>query len=310
MPPPTSWPVRDRHVAVRVLGVDLAWGEGTPTRRPRETGVVVADADGRVLDAGWTVGVTETAAWIVERAGAHAVAMVDAPLVVSNPSGMRPCEREVARRYGRWKVAANASNLGLGALAGVALRQALAAQGWRYDDGLAGPPSGGRHLHEVYPYTTLVGAPELGYDVARPVYKRRPRHVAAQDFRSQRAVVCDDLVGRLVALAGADPPIDLATHPVTAQLADEPSPLADRPYKHREDLIDAVLCAWTGLLWLRHGLERCQVLGAGDVATILAPARPSQRNAAPSDRSGRHLRAALGAAPAGADVTGVAPSLR
>jgi predicted RNase H-like nuclease len=54
----------------------------------------------------------------------------------------------------------------------------------------------------------------------------------------------------------------------------------DREYKHREDLIDAAICAWTGLLWLRHGLDRCQVLGdVGDPsgATIIAPARSSQR---------------------------------
>ena len=39
--------------------------------------------------------------------------MVDAPLVVRNATGMRPSEREIGRRYGRWKVAANATNLAL-----------------------------------------------------------------------------------------------------------------------------------------------------------------------------------------------------
>ena len=52
------------------------------------------------------------------------------------------------------------------------------------------------------------------------------------------------------------------------------------PYKHREDLIDALLCAWASSLWDRHGLERCQVLGLPDdepAATIIAPARYEQR---------------------------------
>lgn len=57
----------------------------------------------------------------------------------------------------------------------------------------------------------------------------------------------------------------------------------DAAYKHREDLIDALLCAWTAAFWVRHGLARCQVLGLPAVtdgtpaATIIVPARPEQR---------------------------------
>jgi predicted RNase H-like nuclease len=66
-------------------------------------------------------------------------------------------------------------------------------------------------------------------------------------------------------------------------------------YKHREDLIDALLCAWTAALCARHGPARCQVLGlpAGDAAagpaswpaaTIIVPARPEQRRLSGSGR--------------------------
>ena len=261
---------------MRVLGVDLAWGEGRDGKPANETGVVVAHPSGRVLDAGWTRGVEETAAWMARWAPADTIAMIDAPLVVRNPSGMRACEREVGRRYGRWKVAANASNLALSALAGVTLVARLRADGWRCADGRAGPPQRGRWLYEVFPYTTLVGADELGYDAERPPYKRRPRHLAPVAFRELRAATCDELVRRIDTLRSADPPIDIRSHPVTARLCTEPTPLGGRDVKHREDLIDAVLCAWTGLLWLRYGLDRCQVLGEDD-ATILAPARPEQR---------------------------------
>ena len=103
---------------MNVLGVDLAWGEGSVDRAPNETGVVAVDRSGRILDAGWTVGVAATAQWMATWAGDDSIAMVDAPLVVFNPSGQRPCEREVGRRYGRWKVSANSSNLALPALAG------------------------------------------------------------------------------------------------------------------------------------------------------------------------------------------------
>ena len=142
-------------------------------------------------------------------------------------------------------------------------------------------------ISESYPFCTLVGAAELGYDRERPRYKRPPRRLPAAEWRPQRAANCDELIRRLGRLASADPPLRLDSHPVTRQLITEPSPLGDTAYKHREDLIDALLCAWTAALWVRHGLRRCQVLGLPDgaaagtaarpAATIIVPARPGQR---------------------------------
>ena len=272
---------------MRVLGVDLAWGQGRPGVAPNETGVVAADADGTIVAAGWTRGVAETAAWMARWATDDAVAMVDAPLVVTNATGMRECEKEIGRRYGRWKVAANASNLGLpGTLAGVVLTAQLTGSGWRVAGGHDGPPAGGRWLYESFPYLALVGAAELGYDRERPIYKRRPRHLDPAAFRLLRAANTDEVIRRVA--TRCDPPIDLRSHQVTATLLDEPTPATDRAAKHREDLLDAVLSAWSGLLWLHHGLSRCQVLGdpaggddgrRGDAwpATVIAPCRPEQR---------------------------------
>jgi predicted RNase H-like nuclease len=91
------------------------------------------------------------------------------------------------------------------------------------------------------------------------------------------------LIRRLGQLADADPPLLLRSHPVTKDLAEQPSPVSDSAYKHREDLVDALICAWTASLWARHSFDRCQVLGlsanlTGDpVATMIVPARPEQR---------------------------------
>ena len=59
-------------------------------------------------------------------------------------------------------------------------------------------------------------------------------------------------------------------------------------HKHREDLLDAVVCAWTAAIWHQRGAARTQVLGAtsepdaqGRRGTIVAPARPEQRLASP-----------------------------
>jgi predicted RNase H-like nuclease len=268
---------------MRVLGVDLAWGEGP---RPNETGVVAVEPDGRVIDAGWTTGVEDTAAWIARLGADDALVMVDAPLLVLNPTRQRLCEREVGQRYGRWKVSANSTNLGTVRQAGVTLREALETQGWTYSDGVEGPPTSGRTVSECYPYTAIVGAVELGYETQRPTYKRKPAKLSTAEWRPTRAAACDELIERMRTLKDADAALDISSHPATSELITTDSPVTDRDYKHREDLIDTCLSAWAGQLWLRHGFNRCQVLGATDPltlndhrATIIAPARNEQRAA-------------------------------
>ena len=265
------------------LGVDLAWGEGSASRPANETGLVALSEGGEVLSAGWARGLDAVAAWVAEAAGDErdVLVAVDAPLVVTNPNGQRACETQVGQRYGRWRVSANTTNARSPRLAGVALLPRLEALGFACDDGWDGPPQGGRSVFECYPYTTLVGVGELGYDVERPRYKRPPRGMRVAESRPLRAAACEEVLRRLTRLERADPPLHLRSHPVTAALLEAPVPLADAEYKHREDLLDAAVCAWTASLWHRHGTDRCQVLGERTgrrpAATIIAPARAEQR---------------------------------
>lgn len=257
------------------IGVDAAWGDSN------ETGIVALEPSGHVGDAGWATGVATAAAWISDHAEPDTLVFIDAPLVVTNATGQRLCETHVGQRYWRWSVSANSTNTASRRLGGVALLAALENDGFRYDDGIDGPPSSGRVVSECYPYTTIVGYEPLGYDL-RPLYKRKPKTMRTAEFRAVRAAACDELLRRVAALAHADPPLDLRSHETTRKLLEEPSPLDNAAYKHREDLLDAALCAWTSSLWQRHGFERCQVLGAAPgvvrpAATIITPARPEQR---------------------------------
>jgi predicted RNase H-like nuclease len=258
------------------LGVDLAWGESSVVRPANRSGVVALDEHGRILDAGWTTGIDETVAWMDDRAGNTALGFIDAPLVVTNASGPRECEREVGRRFGRHLVSANSTNRDSPRQAGVRLRERLEAGGWRYDDGRKGPPVTGRSISECYPYTTLVGAPEFAFR-PRPPYKRKPRRMTMAEFWPERLRAWDEIVSRLATLSDADPPLDIDSHDRTRALRDTPAIGKARDYKQAEDLLDAVICAWTAALWWRHGTVACAVLGAsaGDAgglnATIVAP---------------------------------------
>ncbi len=263
---------------MRILGVDLAWGEGTANKQPNETGVIAIESNGKILDAGWTTGVDATFNWINKWSGSDALAMIDAPLVVNNDSGQRLCEKQVGQRYYPWKIAANSSNRNLKCLAGVSLRERLERENsWSYDTGHSGPPSDGLHLYEVYPYTTIVGIEELNYGV-RPVYKRKPKKMDVADFKLVRGAACQLLLRQFSELKIGNAKIDFNSHQTTRELLNysDFSTLSAKEYKHREDLIDAIICAWTGLLWMNFGFDRCQVLGDAE-ATIIAPARPSPR---------------------------------
>lgn len=274
------------------LGIDLAWHEGSATKPANESGVVALTADGRIVDAGWRSGLDDVLAWVDGVVAGDALLFVDAPLVVTNSAGsQRLAEKQVGQRYGRWRVSANTTNVASQGLVGVRLRERLETEGWQYSAGLDGPPSAGRTVSECYPYTTIVGVSELGYEQERPRYKRKPRGLKAAEFRPLRAAECDELLRRMGALLSADPPLNLRSHEGTRALAEQRSPENEAEYKHREDLVDAVLCAWTAALWQRHGLGRCQVLGdaagSNQPATIIAPARPDQRRPSPTeDRNG------------------------
>ena len=289
----------------RFLGVDLAWAEGTATKPANESGLACIDETGRVLDAGWARGIDEVVHWVQSVAEPGSVLAVDAPLVVNNPTGMRDCEKETGSRYGRWKVSANASNQALPRLGGVTLRGRLEKLGWTYTDGLDPVAAHTSSFFECYPYTTLVGAAEFGYDAVRPRYKRMGSSLPIVERRAARAVVCDDLIERMWRLGTATPPLDLSTHEAADRLVTEPTPLTDAAYKHREDLIDALLSAWTASLWHRHGVARSQVLGAADPlvvdgrrGTIIAPARPEQRRGEDRERASALAATAGVSAPA------------
>ena len=281
------------------IGVDLAWGEGTATRTANESGLALIDDTGRVLHAGWVRGIAAVADWIAETAGPGSVLAIDAPLVIHNQSGMRLCERQTGMGYGRWKVSANASNTVMGWQGGVALRNRLEEIGFRYSDGITPPNPLDRTFVECYPFTTIVGMEELGYEDERPRYKRLDKALTSTLGRQGRAAACDELIRRMIGLATANPPLDILSHEVSRMLVDEPSPIDNIPYKHREDMLDALLCAWTAAIWHQHGDTRVQILGRDDTtddrgrrATIVAPARVEQRVA------GRTMKVTRAASPA------------
>ena len=94
-----------RHSVVRdAVGVDLAWGERKPT------GVAVLDSEGRLVMLASATTDEEIAALLGEHVVGDCVVAIDAPLIVTNATGNRPCEAALNQDFGRFEAGAHPSN--------------------------------------------------------------------------------------------------------------------------------------------------------------------------------------------------------
>jgi histidinol-phosphate phosphatase family protein len=248
---------------VRFVGIDLAW---SPRNR---SGGAVLSADGRLLHATSTL---STDAGIVEfvaaalPANAPGLVAIDAPLVVPNESGARPCDRQVAAVFGRFQAGpypANRHNLGrYGGLRAETISRQLQALGFRLDpDVTRRTPT--RQVVEVFPHPAIVSL----FDLPRTLkYKSRPGRDYPLRWR-ELARLRDHLAG----LASAEPPLHLnpalATLPIGGQRG--------RAFKETEDLLDAVVCAYAAMYAWHHGPRGYAVYGTAAAGHILVPMTPS-----------------------------------
>jgi predicted RNase H-like nuclease len=245
------------------VGIDLAWGE------INQSGVAVVDSGGRLLE----VATARDDASITGAAGPYVgddcLVAIDAPLVVRNPTGYRPCETALNRDFRRFEAGARPAYTGRPEFArprGARIATALCLD--------VDPASGAtRRAIEVYPHPAtiaLFGLPKtLKYK--RGAFADRRRELlrlmtliegldkAAPRLRVDDCAPWAELRGRVAA----------ATRP--AQLDKD------------EDPVDAVVCAYVALYWYHRPGD---VTVYGDFATgyIVTPTLPRDLMPAPRRR--------------------------
>lgn len=231
------------------IGVDLAWGERSPT------GVAVLAGTGRLEHVGAAISNTEIVDQLRPYVQGDCVVAIDAPLVVTNPTGNRPAEAALNRDFRRFDAGTHPANTGLPWFAdggrGARLARLLKAD----------------TTMEVYPHAASVAL--FGLDKTLK-YKQKP----GRSFEQLQAELLR-LMDFLEDLRQATPSLDLANDCWSALKADVRSATRKAQLRRAEDPVDAVLCAYIA----RYATERPDdVTVYGDEATgcIVTPTyRPS-----------------------------------
>jgi predicted RNase H-like nuclease len=266
-------------------GIDLAWGQ-----RAR-TGLAVVSAEGALLASASVRSDAEIGDFLAPVADELATVAVDAPLIVTNPTGQRPCEREIGvvfGRYGAGAYPANTSNQHFNPPRAATL---AAAFGWNTDPGHAGRP-GAPTCIEVYPHPAMVGLFSLPYTL--PYKGKKGRDLAR--LQAAYEVLLDSLERHLPELALSR----TARWDQLRTIAAGASRKAD--LERIEDEIDAILCAHLAWLWSNRPQD-LRVYGDVSSGYIVAPPPPTHSPEARRASLAEVPPSPAGAVSAGSSVT-------
>lgn len=248
------------------LGLDLAWYGDAKTSA---FAVLEGDSDGvrlnQVLEE--LRGDQEIVDAIATTASTNTVLAIDAPLVIQNVNGQRPCETEIGRRFGRADASAHTSNLTRFPKArGVALAERLMTAGWQHDVNPAIDRQRlGRWLFEVYPHPAHV----VLFDRARIIkYKKGPLAARRRGLTELRETIASEL--------GAAMPTLLAGATLKGLLEKSLDRLSGPKLKGYEDALDSLLCGFIAAHYWTWGVDRNEMIGSMDQGYIVTPSRTAK----------------------------------
>jgi predicted RNase H-like nuclease len=235
------------------VGLDLAWGE------KNNTGVAVIDSDGRLLHIGAAQDDASIEVAVEPYVSGDCLVAIDAPLIVKNPTGHRPCEMALNHDFHRFEAGARPAFAEKPEF--IDPRGARIATALTLDmDPASSSP---RRAIEVYPHPATVALFGLEKTLK---YKRGSFEVRQHELLQLMTLIegLDKATPRLrvnhsVSWVELRKRISAATRPV--QL--------DRD----EDPVDAVVCAYVALYWYDRPED---VTIYGDFATgyIVTPSLP------------------------------------
>ena len=247
---------------MRFVGVDLAWGQTARTGLCLIEGGRVTASDSVRTDA-------EILDWLSRLVEAPCVVSFDAPMVVRNPTGCRPCEKTLSRCFGTYQAGAHSSNRAMPSFRGGSRAEKLAGKlRLNMDPGFS-PGDRVRRAIEVYPHPALVALFGMPITLKYKAKKGRSLESRHEAFRQ--------LIGHLEGLRRADPPVEMACAPRWAHLCEVSTTSGSGAALDKaEDELDAFVCAYIGLHRWTHGDLHSRVVGDVETGYIVTPVSPAQ----------------------------------
>ncbi len=239
------------------VGIDLAWGsKGT-------TGLAVVDQSGALLAATTRKADQDILAWLRPRVTGPCVVAIDAPMIVTNKTGSRDCERLINRYFGRYHASCHASNTSKPYFANGTRASRLADQ-----LGLAVDPASqsDRRAIEVYPHPAMVAL----FNLPR-VLQYKQKH--GRDLAHLRSETLR-LLTYLENLEHGTPPLRTAASPdwLSIRRAVEGA-TRKADLGTVEDAVDAVMCAYIAA-YADAKSTAVRVFGTASTGYILTPVTP------------------------------------
>ncbi len=240
------------------IGIDLAWSE---RNNSAAACIYAKDDTSELISTQECLGQNEEILNFISKiAGTNpALVTIDAPLIVPNQTGSRPCDREITRIFGRYHAGtfpANRAKFG-GKVRGEEIVHLLRRQNFIHTPKVARQTQV-RQVIEVYPHPATI----ILFHLPRILkYKRRKGRSI-----EERQKELNHLQEYIVRLDSAKPSLHLSPSSFK-----NPFSLSGNSLKTYEDLLDALLCAYIGYHAWYWGPQGYHVFGDTKTGYILIP---------------------------------------
>ena len=221
------------HKTWDVAGIDLAWrGERNPSA------IAFGRFDGDALVVGNVYPAIRGDDEVIETVQAHMPVVgvsIDAPLIITNDSGQRPCEKQLSAEYGARHASCHASNLRLYPKASsVRLSKRLSGLGFVHLGA-----AGSKFQIECYPHPAII---EI-FDLKKRLPYKRGKVTEKQEGQIKLSKLIRDLE--------RSPLLKLKLKGEARKYTEEDRirALSGTALKENEDALDSIICAYIAALY-------------------------------------------------------------